>query len=175
MSIRIYLQDFAIPTTRLVNARARVQRGGSNNVDFHGLNLNIDSDGRLFYQLRETVTHPDNAIPEVLRDYIRLISWWTRIPSVPRRMLGVYRSSDSTIAPEGGTAEAQLDVDQNEPNWLKLAIYGSDLRLMLHLYAHIRAGTALPYQSWEAEQASSEVDQCLPHNKAQPPQLAFGK
>ncbi|MBU0540620.1 hypothetical protein KKF59_04395 [Patescibacteria group bacterium] len=144
MAIRIYLHENIVFGNLLAYARKCAHEGKQGSALFEGMKLAVDSDGRLYYQMKEDIIHPSIAIPCPLLGHVRVISWWTRIPSSPHRTLGEY---------EADGAEAQLDLDPQDPIWPRLVIYGQNIESMLGLYSSIRSGKAIPFESWENELA----------------------
>ncbi len=160
MSIRIYLNEDIAPQHLIDHARRCKSRGRQDEaiVQCQGMKIPVDGDGRLYYQLTEDIAHPAIAIPRPLQNHIDMISWWTRIPSVPHRTLGVYKTDG---------ADAQLDVEPQDPNWRRLVICGQDIAELSRLYSEIRSGRTLPYESWENE--LTEPRQLAMHSQLLPP------
>ncbi len=158
MSIRIYVRDGIVDREYLEGQRGIDRFGLTRGVVEHeGLTLLLDGEGRMFLQLEADITHPAIAVPGPLRDHVELISWWSQIPSIPHRIIGVYRTDD---------AEAQLDFYKNDRNRRRLVINGRDIASMYRLYSEIRSGKALPTESWEDE---LPLSQPAAHSQLLPP------
>ncbi|MBI5654194.1 hypothetical protein HZC53_00855 [Candidatus Uhrbacteria bacterium] len=138
MSLFIFLDGKAYEesTKTLVGERAnRMAR-------FRGLIVRLDTDGRLYYEVKNEHGPVASLVPIPLRDRIEAISWQTFMPpDSPTQKVGRYVHQ---------TAEAIVDHRNDRQGWKTMRISGPRIEHVYALYHQLRAGKAELTEEWQA-------------------------
>ncbi len=138
MSLYIYLNEEA-------HEEAAKGLEGSNlayrTVCLHGINVSMDSDGRLHYEVKNETGPMVSLVPIPLRKFVESISWQTHLPPDSlTQTLGRYIHE---------SAEAIVDHRRDRQGWRTVRISGPVIEEVYRLYYQLRAGQATLLEAWQ--------------------------
>ncbi|MFA5186178.1 MAG: zinc-ribbon domain-containing protein [Patescibacteria group bacterium] len=138
MSLHLFLNDVVHAATVKALGGIVPQRA----VPFNGINVRLDGDGRVYYEVKNEKGPWETMIPLPLKEYVEHVSWWVTLPETcPTRTVGRY---------EHETAEAIVDYHPDNEEFRTVRINGPDIEQVYLLYYQIRSGTAQLVECWQA-------------------------
>lgn len=118
-------------------------------VPFNGINVRLDADGRVYYEVKNEKGPWETMIPLPLKGYVECVSWWVSLSdSCPTRTVGRY---------EHETAEAIVDYHPENAEYRTARINGPEIERVYELYYQIRSGTARLVEFWEVASADGQA------------------
>lgn len=147
MSLYIFLNEEA-------HAEVAKKLGGlrlsSKNERLNGIEVTLDSDGRIYYEVRNESGPAVSLVPIPLRKYVESISWQTHLPpDSPTKTLGRYIHL---------SAEAIVDHRRDKQGWRTVRISGPVIDDVYQLYFQLRAGTAALLEPWQETAGAEEPE-----------------
>lgn len=161
MSLYIFLNE---------EAHAVATKGMSAGIAYRtaelgGINVSLDADGRIYYEVRNETGPVVSLVPIPLRKYVESISWQTHLPpDSPTKIVGRYVHL---------SAEAIVDHRRDRQGWRTVRISGPVIDDVYQLYFQLRNGQAALLEPWQEPTEPSVSQEETAGEEPQPAQVSL--